>query len=180
MSAARIALPLTRVPLLILLAIWLLPGLVGHDPWKTDDAIGIGIAHQFANQGDWLIPRLAGEHYPDDGPLFYWIAAAFAKAFGWLLAQHDAARLAAGACIVLTLLFLRLAGHSFLGKTSRDNAGNNKGLGGGESVVLMFIGCTGLLLHAHEAISDTALLAGLACARQPCPILEHHRIRDTG
>ena len=164
MSAARIALPLTRVPLLILLAIWLLPGLVGHDPWKTDDAIGIGIAHQFANQGDWLIPRLAGEHYPDDGPLFYWIAAAFAKAFGWLLAQHDAARLAAGACIVLTLLFLRLAGNSFLGKASRDNAGNKKGLGGGESVVLMFIGCTGLLLHAHEAISDTVLLAGLACA----------------
>ena len=164
MSAARIALPLARIPLLILLTLWLLPGLVGHDPWKTDDAIGIGIAHQFANQGDWLIPRLAGEHYPDDGPLFYWIAAAFAKAFGWLVAQHDAARLAAGACIVLTLLFLRLAGNSFLGKASRDNAGNKKGLGGGESVVLMFIGCTGLLLHAHEAISDTALLAGLACA----------------
>ena len=164
MSAARIALPLARIPLLILLTLWLLPGLVGHDPWKTDDAIGIGIAHQFTNQGDWLIPRLAGEHYPDDGPLFYWIAAAFAKAFGWLVAQHDAARLAAGACIVLTLLFLRLAGHSFLGKASRDNAGNNKGLGGGESVVLMFIGCTGLLLHAHEAISDTAMLAGLACA----------------
>ncbi|MFH1044972.1 MAG: glycosyltransferase family 39 protein [Pseudomonadota bacterium] len=164
MSDTRIALPLARVPLLILLAIWLLPGLIGHDPWKTDDAIGIGIAHQFANHGDWLVPRLVGEHYPDDGPLFYWIAAAFAKLLGWLIAQHDAARLAAGACIVLTLLFLRLAGRAFYGSDSRDNAGNDTGRGRGESVILLFVGCTGLLLHAHETISDTALLAGLACA----------------
>jgi 4-amino-4-deoxy-L-arabinose transferase-like glycosyltransferase len=163
-SGARIALPLARVPLLILLAIWLLPGLIGHDPWKSDDAIGIGIAHQFANHGDWLVPRLAGEHYPDDGPLFYWIAAAFAKLLGWLIAQHDAARFAAGACIVLTLLFLRLAGRAFYGSDSRDNAGNDKGRGSGDGVMLLFVGCTGLLLHAHETISDTALLAGLACA----------------
>ena len=99
MPGLRIALPLARVPLLILLAIWLLPGLIGHDPWKTDDAIGIGIAHQFASHGDWLLPRLAGEHYAEDGPLFYWIAAAFVKLLGWLIAQHDAARLAGGACI---------------------------------------------------------------------------------
>jgi len=164
-SGARIGLPLARVPLLILLAVWLLPGLVGHDPWKSDDAIGIGIAHQFASHGDWLLPRLAGEYYPDDGPLFYWIAAAFAKLPGWLVAQHDAARLAAGACIVLTLIFLRLAGRAFYGSNSRDNAGNTASENGrGENVVLLFIGCIGLLLHAHETISDTALLAGLACA----------------
>ena len=77
MSGARIALPLAPIPLLILVAVWLLPGLIGHDPWKTDDAVGIGIAHQFASHGDWLLPRLAGEHYAGDGPLFYWIAAAF-------------------------------------------------------------------------------------------------------
>jgi 4-amino-4-deoxy-L-arabinose transferase-like glycosyltransferase len=164
MFSARIALPLARIPLLILLALWLLPGLVGHDPWKSDDAIGIGIAHQFASHGDWLLPRLAGEHYPDGGPLFYWIAAAFAKLLGWLMAEHDAARLAAGACILLTLLFLRLAGRAFCGSDSRDNAGNDNRRGRGRSALLLFVGCTGLLLHAHETISDTALLAGLACA----------------
>jgi 4-amino-4-deoxy-L-arabinose transferase-like glycosyltransferase len=162
-SGARIALPLARIPLLILLAIWLLPGLIGHDPWKTDDAIGIGIAHQFANHGDWLLPRLAGEHYPDDGPLFYWVAAAFIKLLGWLIAPHDAARLAAGACIVLTLLFLRLAARAFYDRARRDNAGNDN-RPGGEGVTLLFVGSIGLLLHAHETISDTALLAGLACA----------------
>jgi len=164
MPGTRIALPLARWPLLLLLAIWVLPGLIGHDPWKTDDAIGIGIAHQFANHGDWLVPRLAGEHYPDDGPLFYWLAAAFAKALGWLLPQHDAARLAAGACIVSTLIFLRLAGRAFSGSDNRDNAGNDKPFCCGEGAMLLFIGCTGLLVRAHETISDTALLAGLACA----------------
>ena len=59
MARTRIALPLAGIPLLILVAVWLLPGLIGHDPWKTDDAVGIGIAHQFASHGDWLLPRLA-------------------------------------------------------------------------------------------------------------------------
>jgi len=173
MAGARIALPLTRVPLLILLAVWLLPGLIGHDPWKNDDAIGIGIAHQFASHGDWLLPRLAGEYYPDDGPLFYWIAAAFAKMLGWLVAPHDAARLAGGACIALMLAFLRLAGRAFYARSRGDNAGNaNNDSARGDGVVLLFIGCTGLLLHAHETISDTALLAGLACAYYGAALVE--------
>jgi 4-amino-4-deoxy-L-arabinose transferase-like glycosyltransferase len=164
-SGARIALPLARVPLLILVAVWLLPGLIGHDPWKTDDAVGIGIAHQFASHGDWLLPRLAGEHYAADGPLFYWIAAAFAKLLGGLIAEHDAARLAGGACIALTLVFLRFAGRAFKedGRHDSDRPDDDS-RSRGDSVMLLFMGCIGLLLHAHETINETALLAGLACA----------------
>ena len=165
MAGLRIALPLAPIPLLILVTVWLLPGLLGHDPWKSDDAIGIGIAHQFASHGDWLLPRLAGEHYTDDGPLFYWIAAAFARLLGGLIAQHDAIRLAGGACIALTLAFLRLAGRAFHDKAGNDDdSRRDNPYRRGDSVMLLFMGCTGLLLHAHEAISDTALLAGLACA----------------
>jgi 4-amino-4-deoxy-L-arabinose transferase-like glycosyltransferase len=161
----RIALPLAHVPLLILVAVWLLPGLLGHDPWKNDDAIGIGIAHQFASHGDWLLPRLAGEHYAKDGPLFYWIAAAFARLLGGLIAQHDAMRLAGGAFIALTLAFLQLAGRAFHDLTRHDSdSGRGDRRSSGDGVMLMFMGCTGLLVHAHEAISETALLAGLACA----------------
>jgi len=162
-SGARIRLPLARIPLLILVAIWLLPGLIGHDPWKNEDAIGIGIAHQFVAHGDWLLPRLAGEYYPDDGPLFYWIAAAFAKLFGGFMPQHDAVRLAAGACIALALVFLRLAGPAFHGRDRHDNDSRSDEIRG-DSVMLLFMGCLGLLVHAHEAISETALLASLACA----------------
>ena len=165
MAGTRIALPLAPIPLLILVAVWLLPGLIGHDPWKTDDAVGIGIAHQFASHGDWLLPRLAGEHYAGDGPLFYWIAAAFAKLLGGLIAQHDAARLAGGACIALTLVFLRLAGRAFHDDGGHDHdRRSDDSRGRGDNVMLLFMGCTGLLLHAHETINETALLAGLACA----------------
>ena len=173
MAGLRIALPLARIPLLILVAIWLLPGLVGHDPWKNDDAIGIGIAHQFATHGDWLLPRLAGEHYAEDGPLFYWIAAAFARLLGGLIAQHDAVRLAGGACIALTLAFLRLAGRAFHDKAGNDSdSRRDNSYRRGDSVMLLFMGCTGLLVHAHEAISDTALLAGLACAYYGAALVE--------
>lgn len=163
MSGARITLPLARIPLLILIAIWLLPGLIGHDPWKNEDAIGIGIAHQFVAHRDWLLPRLAGEYYAHDGPLFYWIAAVLAKLFGRLMPQHDAVRLAAGACIALTLHFLRLAGRAFR-DNDRHDGDRRDDANRGDAVMLMFMGCAGLLVHAHEAISETALLAGLACA----------------
>jgi 4-amino-4-deoxy-L-arabinose transferase-like glycosyltransferase len=63
----------------------------------------------------------------------------------------------------LTLVFLRLAGRAFNhdGRHDSDRRGDDSR---GDSVMLLFIGCTGLLLHAHEAINETALLAGLACA----------------
>jgi 4-amino-4-deoxy-L-arabinose transferase-like glycosyltransferase len=165
MAGIRIALPLARIPLLLLVAVWLLPGLIGHDPWKSDDAVGIGIAHQFVRYGDWLLPRLAGEHYAGDGPLFYWIAAAFARLLVGVFALQDAARLAGGACIALTLVFLRLAGQAFhdYGRHDSDSRGGDR-RGRGTDVMLLFVGCTGLLVHAHETINETALLAGLACA----------------
>lgn len=173
MAGLRIALPLARIPLLILVAVWLLPGLIGHDPWKNDDAIGIGIAHQFASRGDWLLPRIAGEYYADDGPLFYWIAAAFIKLLGGFIAPHDAARLAAGACIALALLFLRLAGIAFHAGARRDSDSRGEDSGRrGDAVLLMLVGCTGLLMQAHQTISETALLAGLACAYYGAALVE--------
>lgn len=173
MAGLRVTLPLARIPLLVLIAIWLLPGLVGHDPWKNEDAIAIGIAHQFASHGDWLLPRLAGEHYAEDGPLFYWIGAAFARLLGGLIAQHDAIRLAAGACIALTLVFLRLAGRAFHYQDPHDSDSRREdGRSRGNAVMLLFMGCTGLLVHAHEAASETALLAGLACAYYGAGLVE--------
>ncbi len=61
----RIAYDGTRTPvktalfLLVCLA-WLLPGLVGHDPWKTDEALALGAVAGMLRSGDWAIPLLAG------------------------------------------------------------------------------------------------------------------------
>ena len=176
MAGWRISLPLARIPLLILVAIWVLPGLVGHDPWKNDDAIGIGVAHQFASHGDWLVPRLAGEHYSEDGPLFYWTAAGFARLLGGLLLQQDAMRLAAGALVALTLAFLYFTGRA--SQRAEQLGGDSRaGQRLGDGAMLLFMGCTGLLVHAHEAISETAMLAGLACAYYGAALIERRPYR---
>ncbi len=82
---ARIALPLAPALFALLVLAYLLPGLAGHDPWKTEDAIGIGIVHQMLQHGNWIVPHLAGEPFLEDGPFHYWLAALTANLFGPLL-----------------------------------------------------------------------------------------------
>jgi len=149
----RISFDGTRTPaktalFLIVVLAWLLPGLVGHDPWKYDEAIAFGIVADMLKSGDWIAFHLAGEPYLDKAPLFMWVAALFAKAFGGLLAVHDAARLAAGAFMAVTL--------ALVSATSLELRG------GLRLAVLLFIGCLGLLPHAHEMLPDLAGLTGVA------------------
>ena len=43
---------------------WLLPGLVGHDPWKPDEAYTFGVVYEILQGGSWVIPQIAGaRHY---------------------------------------------------------------------------------------------------------------------
>ena len=146
--------PLPRAPVLfaLLLLAYLLPGLVGHDPWKTEDAIGIGIVHQMLEHGRWIVPHLAGEPYLEDGPFHYWIAALTAKLFGLVFAPHDGARLASGVMMAAVIAFVHLAGRELYGRTE------------GMGAVLALLGCLGLLVHAHETLGEISMLAGQALA----------------
>ena len=150
--AHPIPLPLASWSLALLVAAFLLPGLIGHDPWKTDDAIGIGIVHSMLSSGDWLVPRLAGEPFYEDGPLYFWIAALAVKALGGWMAPHDAARFASALFMLAALWCVRLAARELYGKREGDLS------------TLALMGSLGLLWHAHEAAAETAMLAGLAAA----------------
>lgn len=150
--ARRIPLPLASWPLAALVAAFLLPGLVGHDPWKTDDAVGFGVVHQLLASGDWLRPMLAGEPYYEDGPLYFWVAAIAVKLFGGVLPPHDAARFASPVFLLAALWFVRLAARELYGKREGDLS------------TLAFMGAAGLVWHAHESAPETAMLAGLAAA----------------
>ena len=48
----RLALPPRPAVLALLALAFALPGLAGHDPWKSFDAIAIEIAHQMHLTGD--------------------------------------------------------------------------------------------------------------------------------
>jgi 4-amino-4-deoxy-L-arabinose transferase-like glycosyltransferase len=106
--------------------------------------LAIEVAHQMHLSGDWVVPRVAGEPWLDDPPLYHWIALAFGKLFGWVLPFHDAARLASGVC-VLTALWL-------LYRTA------------GAAAPLLLLGSVGLMVHAHEALPELAALAAMCAA----------------
>lgn len=142
--------PLKAWMLFLLCSVWVFTGLVGHDPWKPDEAYSFGLIYHYIQSSDWLIPTLAGETYLDKPPLYYWTAAVLAKLFSPLLPLHDGARLASGFYTALTLLFV--------GLTGRELFGNNRGW----PAAILLIGCLGMLVRAHEILTDNALLTGCA------------------
>lgn len=146
-----LTLPPSGWSLAVLLALYVLPGLIGHDPWKNDDAVTIGVVHQMLSSGNWLTPGLAGRPYPD-APLYYWLAASSAYLSSWLLPLHDGARLASGACTLLALAFILLAARELHGRTEAPAA------------PLLLAGSIGFLFHAHEAQPMLATLAAHAAA----------------
>lgn len=148
---SRTAPSLDSIPIwlvVLMAAAWVFPGLIGHDPWKPDEAYSFGLVYHILQTGDWIVPTLAGEPFMEKPPLFYFTAALFAKIFSNVLPLHDGARLASGFYIALTLLFTGLAARELYGQ--------------GRAAVLALLACLGLAPWAHLLITDTALLAGLA------------------
>ncbi|MBA3033581.1 MAG: hypothetical protein KKF85_06180 [Gammaproteobacteria bacterium] len=137
---------------MLLAALFLLAGVMGHDPWKTEDAIHIGIAHGFSTHGNWLFPHIAGEPWPHTAPLYHWVAALLGQAFGGLLDFHNAARLATTLFGALFLFALAGAARALHGEAASRSA------------PLLAIGTLGLLLPLHEAQPAVAGLAFAALA----------------
>jgi 4-amino-4-deoxy-L-arabinose transferase-like glycosyltransferase len=129
---------------------WVMLGLVGHDPWKADEAHTFGIVVDFLKRGDWVVPTLAGEPFVEKPPLIYVVGGAFASLFHGVLAPHDAARLASGFFVGLSL--------AFLGLTARELYGR----GFASATVLLLMGCFGTIARLHQLIPDVVLLAGIA------------------
>lgn len=146
--SARAPLPLWWVCLLA--AAWILPGLVGHDPWKPDEAYTMGLVHRLLQGGDWVVPELAQEPFMEKPPLYFLSAAAMARLFSAWLPLHDAARLTTGVFMALTFLFVGLAARELQGR------------GRGRIAVLVLLGCLGLVVRSHQMITDMSLLSGMA------------------
>jgi 4-amino-4-deoxy-L-arabinose transferase-like glycosyltransferase len=135
---------------LAMCAAYLAAGVIGHDPWKSEDAIHLAIAHGFATGGSLLLPSLAGEPLPNVEPLYHWLAAGSAAASGFLLPFHDGARLATAFCGGLFLFLLGAAARQLYGAAA------------GYGAPLLAIGTLGLLVPLHEAQPAAAVLAAAA------------------
>ncbi|WP_291992701.1 glycosyltransferase family 39 protein [Candidatus Accumulibacter sp. ACC003] len=144
-------LPPSGLALAVLLVLYIFTGLIGHDPWKNDDAVTIGVVHDLVTNGHWLTPSLAGRPYPD-APLHYWVAAASSHLFAWVLPVHESARLASGLFTLLSLAFIYLAARQLHGRELAPAA------------PLLLAGSIGFLFHAHEAQPMLATLTAHTAA----------------
>ena len=143
--------------LLVLLCVaWLVPGLVAHDPWKPDEAYTFGVVYEMIQGGSWIAPALAGEPFLKEPPLYYLTSAASALFFSPLLPLHDAARLATGLYVALTLLFCGLVGREL------------NGPGYGTLATVLLLGCFGLVIRSHQIVPQVAGLAGFALVYYGC------------
>lgn len=135
---------------LILCTAWVLIGLVGHDPWKSDEAYTFGAAYRMYESGDWLVPRIGDTPLLETPPLVYHGALIGMKALSPPFALHDAARLSVAVWLALLLLFVRL--------TARELWGGNCSW----VAPLMLIGSAGLLVRGHQLISAVPMLTALS------------------
>lgn len=143
--------PVKTALFIIICTAWLLPGLIGHDPWKTE-ATTFGIIYSMLQDGNWLVPTVAGLPNHDYPPLYYWLAAVTAKILSGLLPLHDGARIATGLFMAITLFYT----HRTAKRLFDERAGRI-------SVVLL-IGSLGLFLRGHEMNPELGGLAGMAIA----------------
>jgi 4-amino-4-deoxy-L-arabinose transferase-like glycosyltransferase len=100
---ARSARRMPRWALLLLCAAYVLPGLVGRDPWRSADLSAFGIMAAMAEgRTSWWAPTLGGVA-ADTALLPHWLGAAFIAGGHGLIDPALAARLPFAALLALTL-----------------------------------------------------------------------------
>jgi 4-amino-4-deoxy-L-arabinose transferase-like glycosyltransferase len=156
-ALARPGQPFPPALLALVALAFVLPGLAGHDLWKSHDAIGLGIVHEMARTGEYIVPRVAGLTWLNDPPLYHWVAVAFGSALQSVMEFHSAARLASGAFVLLAFGLVFHAGERWGDRTIATAA------------MLILLGCVGLMVHAHEAVPELATLAALCGALAALP-----------
>lgn len=136
--------------LLIIVATYLFPGLLGHDPWKQDETYIFSIVHHMLDTGDLVVPTMAGDPFMEKPPLYYWVAAGCAWLFSPWLELHDGARIATGIFMVVTCCAIGWTGRQWWGR------------GHGRLATLTLLSCLGIILHSHMMLTDMPLVTGFA------------------
>ncbi|WP_334108474.1 ArnT family glycosyltransferase [Methylobacillus sp.] len=172
---AHLATPRARVGerakthLLILLCLaWIFLGLVGHEPWKPDEAQTISIVKNMVHGNHLLVPIAAGQSTIEYPPLYYWSAAGSAKLLSSLLPLHDAARLVNSVWMTITLLMVGMLGRELWG------------IGIGRQITFIFIASIGLVASAHLLMPQVAALSGLSMALYALALAKRRPLRASG
>ncbi|MGZ8984082.1 MAG: ArnT family glycosyltransferase [Methylotenera sp.] len=136
--------------LLLLCAVWILLGLIGHAPWKPLESTSISIVKTILDGGSLIAPLANGESSLETPPLYYLSAAASAKLLSPLLSMHDGARLFNAVWMSILLLMVGMTGRELWAQ------------GVGRHAAFIMIGTIGLVISAHSLSSEIAGLASIA------------------
>ena len=136
--------------LILLCAVWICFGLIGHAPWKPDESQTISIVKSMLHNGNLLAPVVVGQTTLENPPLYYLSAAGLAKLLAPILPMHDAARLVTGLWMAITLLMVGMIGREMWG------------IGAGRQTTFVFLSSLGLVITAHLLMPEVAALAGSA------------------
>jgi 4-amino-4-deoxy-L-arabinose transferase-like glycosyltransferase len=152
LTAAR---PLMWLVALVILCAWLLPGTLGHEPWKQDETYTFGIIQHMLDTGDLVVPTNAGQPFVEKPPIYDWVAAGLAWMFGRYLPLHDAARLASALFAGLTVYYTaRVARRAVTASSWFDI----RVIG----TLALFASTLVVIKHVHDMMTDVALMAGAA------------------
>ncbi len=162
---------LPRVPLLLLCAAYLLPGLFGRDPWRSADLAAFGQMVAIAEgRSPWWAPQLGGVA-ADAAWLPHWLGAAFIAVTSPWLSPEFAARLPFAALLALTMA---LVWYTSFHLARTDAAQPVAFAFGGEAApvdyaraiadgaLLALLATLGLLQLGHETTPELAQLAAIA------------------
>ncbi|GAB7126618.1 glycosyltransferase family 39 protein [Silvimonas sp. JCM 19000] len=137
--------------LLLLCLVWLIPGLIGHDPWKPAELETAAVIKHFMQGQHWTLPWYGDSAYLIHGPLYYWSAALVAWPLHKLgMEIHDAARVVTGLWMSLAMWGVGLAGRELYGRRQ------------GRVGVMALIGSIGLIIWGHHLAPDLLLLVSFA------------------
>ncbi|ABE29740.1 putative membrane protein [Paraburkholderia xenovorans LB400] len=147
--------PLRWLVVVAVLCAWLLPGTLGHEPWKQDETYTFGIIQHMLDTGDLVVPTNAGQPFVEKPPIYDWVAAGLAWMFGRYLPLHDAARLASALFAGLTVYYTaRVARRAAAASSWLDI----RVIG----TLALFAGTLVVVKHVHDMMTDVALMAGAA------------------
>lgn len=141
-----------------LLVLYVIVGLFGHDPWKSDDVFHLAVAKNLLDPGQGLDLSLAGKPFLA-APLYYWSAALSGQLLGSFIPLHDAMRLINTLWVTLTLAGLYYASRELY---KQDSAA---------ATPLLLAGTLGLIVRAHEAQPTLVLMAALSLLLLACSLL---------
>lgn len=175
---------LPRWALFLLCVLYVVPGFLGRDPWRPDDAVGFGIAYTMLGGGlqDWLAPNVLGAPTADQGPLPYLIAAGLTRVAqavspalqavhpALVVDPHFTVRLTAMAGVALMLAFVW---HAMYRLARRPGVLPADPLGAGasptdfaraiaDSALLIVLATFGLVARLHETAGHAAMVTWVA------------------